>query len=370
MTTVMRATDPAEFLGLVPALAGFTPRESIVLLPFHGGRTHGAMRMDLPDDKVDPEEFADGALRILLRVPDVEAVAVVVYTGEAAQRVPDGLLLPHVPLIDTLLGTVHDTGVHIVEALCVTPSGWGDYLEQESPLRPLREILAPPELPGIGDVSGDQLAGAALPAADLAERERVGRALRDLGEVLDRELRGSPLVGRENPQALAAAVLLDDVPAFAEDLLEQPADLPPFACATLLWCLNRPAIRDAILVQWATDLTFGDRALSAQLDFAGAQRVIPDAIGEVFLGRGARPDPDRLGCALHVVRLAAARAPRLAQPGALTAAAWLSWALGRSSHAGAYVEQALEIDPEHRMAALIGTMLSAGVLPEWALRRG
>lgn len=366
----MRAADSADLLGLVPALAGFTPRDSIVLLPFHGSRTHGAMRMDLPDDAVDPEEFADAALQILLRVPDVDAVAVVVYTADHAQHVPDGLLLPHVSVVDALLATIHDTGVHIVEALCVTPDGWGDYLEPEGDLRALREIPTAPDVPGVGDVSGDQLAGAVLPAADLAERERVGRALRDLDEALDRELRGAPFSGRENPQALAAAALLDDVPLFTEDLLEQPADLPPFACATLLWCLGRPAIRDAMLVQWATDLAFGIRALKAQLDFSSAQQAIPDAIGEVFLGKGARPDPDRLGCALHVVRLAAARSPRQARPGALTAAAWLSWALGRSSHAGAYVEQVLEIDPDHRMASLIGTMLSAAVLPEWSLRRG
>ncbi len=366
----MRATDSAEFLGLVPALAGFTPRDSIVLLPFHSGRTHGAMRMDLPDPAVDPEEFADAALHVLLRVPDVEAVAVVVYTDDLAQQVPDGLLLPWVPLIEALLGTVHETGVHIVEALCVTPDGWSDYLEHESALRALSTIPAAPGLPGVGDVSGDQLAGAALPPSDLAERERVGRALCDLGEVLDRELRGAPLTGHQNPQALAAAMLLDDVPAFAENLLDKPDDLQPFTCATLLWCLERPAIRDAMLVQWATDLGFGNRALAAQLDFAGAQQTIPDAIGQVFLGRGARPDPDRLGCALHIVRLAAARAPRHARPGALTAAAWLSWALGRSSHAGAYVDEALRIEPEHRMASLIGTMLSAAVLPEWSLRRG
>src|SRR5690606_15421691 len=45
MTTIIRATDPAELLGAIPALAGFTPRRSVVLLPFRGGSTHGAMRV-------------------------------------------------------------------------------------------------------------------------------------------------------------------------------------------------------------------------------------------------------------------------------------------------------------------------------------
>lgn len=370
MTTVMRASDSAELLGLVPALAGFTPRDSLVILPFRAGRAHGAMRMDLPDAGIAPDEFADAALHLVLRLPEVDAAAVVVYSDDPVQRVPDGLLLPHLTVVEELLGTLHDAGVHILEALCVTDDGWADYFDEMPRLRALDEIPPAPDLPGIGDVSGDQLAGSALPSADLAERERVGHALADLSAVLDRERRGAPVSAEAHPSALAAVILLEDIPAFAEAVLDEPDDLPPFACAALLWSLAQPTIRDAMLVQWATDAAFGIRALSAQLSYSASGEAIPDAVGQVFLGRGARPDPDRLGCALRVVRLAAARAPREARPGALTAAAWLAWALGRSSHASAYVDEALQIEPTHRMAALIGTMLSAALLPEWALRRG
>lgn len=45
MTTIIHATEPAELLGIVPALAGFTPRRSVVLLPFRGARTHGALQI-------------------------------------------------------------------------------------------------------------------------------------------------------------------------------------------------------------------------------------------------------------------------------------------------------------------------------------
>ena len=48
MTTIIHAAGAAEFLGLIPSIAGFTPQHSLVLLPFHGTRTHGAMRVDLP----------------------------------------------------------------------------------------------------------------------------------------------------------------------------------------------------------------------------------------------------------------------------------------------------------------------------------
>ncbi|WP_309065933.1 DUF4192 family protein [Microbacterium sp.] len=372
MSTILKASDSAELLGIVPTLAGFTPRQSLVLLPFHGKRTYGAMRLDLPADDVDPEEYADTVLTLLTRVVGIDAVAAVVYTDESAQRIPDGLLLPRLGLIETVLAVCHDAGLRVLEGLCVTPEGWGDYLIDDPVISPMSGIPWPAPVPGAGDVSGDQWAGTELPPGDLADRERVGRALCDLEKVLERHRRGvAAPAADEHPQAIdAAELLLDNLPGFAEALLEAPDDDDPFACAALLWCLTRPMLRDAILVQWATNLEFGCRALDAQLVFGENGEGVPDAVGEVFLGRGVRPDPDRLGCALQLVRRALSRAPRDARPGAFTAAAWLSWALGRSTHAGHYVEQALAIDPQHRMAALIGTLLSAAILPEWTLRRG
>lgn len=369
MTTIIHATDPAEFLGLVPALAGFTPKRSIVMLPFRGSRTQGAMRIDLPEPDVDPGDFADAALRALLQVPDTDAVAIVVYTDEPTTQVPDGVLLPHLALAEAVADVCAHTGLRVVEALCVTADGWGDYLDDAPSIRPLDGIPSAPEVPGIGDVSGDQLAGAELPPSDLVERESVGRALRDLGEAIEHSLHGG-VRGTDNPVALMVAeVMLDDMPHFVEHLLDSPADDDPYACAALLWCLSRPPLRDAILVQWATDLDFGYRAFDAQLAFSSDRTTVPDAVGEVFMGRGPRPDLDRLGCALQVVRSAAARAPRQAKVGALTAAAWLSWAMGRSSHAGAYVDEALRLEPGHSMASLISSILAAAMLPQWALRR-
>ena len=41
---VIKATSAADFLGLVPALIGYTPTRSIVAIPFAGSRTVGAHR--------------------------------------------------------------------------------------------------------------------------------------------------------------------------------------------------------------------------------------------------------------------------------------------------------------------------------------
>lgn len=367
MTTVLRASGSSEFLRIVPALAGFTPRRSLVLLPFRGTRTYGAMRLDLPDGDVSLEEYADAAVGLVARVENTDAVAVVVYTDDEAYSTRDGLVLPYTVEIDEVLGCAADSGLRIVDALCVTPSGWSSYLDDEPALCSLEAET--PEVAVLGDVSGDQLSGTDLPPTDLAERERVARALRDLDELLAHERIGG-VTGRQNPQAIAALALLEDVPAFFESVLTSPDELPPFAHAALLWCLDRPIFRDVALTQWATDLRGGVRTLDAQLAFSGGRTTVPDDLGDVFLGRGPAPDAARLRRALETVRAAAARAPRLSRPAPLTVAAWISWALGRASHAGHYLDLARAIEPEYGLASLLDTMIGAAVLPEWAFRRG
>ena len=368
MTTVLRASSSSDFLRIIPSLAGFTPRESLVLLPFHATRTTGALRLDLPRDEVELSEYADTAVALVARVERTDAVALVVYTDDEAQSTRDGVVLPFAVEVEVVLGCAADAGLHIVDALCVTPSGWASYLVDEPELEEFDDAPAP-RVRGIGDVSGDQWAGADLPDVDFAERERVGRALLRIADVLDRGDDDLP-TARDDPQALAAVLLLDDVPVFFEAVLAMREELPTFATAALLWCLDRPLLRDVALTQWATDILGGVRTLDAQLGFAENRTAVPDDLGEVFLGRGPRPDPDRLEQALAVVRAAAARAPRSSRPGPLTAAAWLSWALGRSSHAGRYLDMVGEIDPEYGLAQLLATMIGAAVLPEWAFRRG
>ncbi|REJ07471.1 DUF4192 family protein [Microbacterium bovistercoris] len=370
MDTIIRASDAAELLSLVPALAGFTPVRSLVLLPFHGTRAPGVLRMDLPpgDDAVC--DYVDEVLDLLAQVRGCDAIAVVVYSDEDAIHTRDGLVLPHALLIDHLLGSAHDVGFHIIEGLCVLPSGWSDYLEQEPVLHPLGEIPRVPDLPGV-DVSADQRTGTELPPADLAARQRVGMALRDLDAVLERlRCGGAQLGSEENPQAIGAAVMLDDIPAFAEMLLEGDDDPPPFACAALLWCLHRPALRDAVLVQWASDHATGMRAFDAQLGHARRGDPTPADVGDIFLGRAGDPDPARLRRALEVARYAVACAPRDLRPDVLASAGWLSWALGRSTHADAYLRMSQQIDPEHGLTGLLLRVLESALLPTWLMERG
>ena len=78
---VIKASNASDFLGLVPALLGFTPTRSIVAIPFEGNRTLGAARFDL-NPAHDPSEIASTTVGIICRVEAADGLAVVVYTDD------------------------------------------------------------------------------------------------------------------------------------------------------------------------------------------------------------------------------------------------------------------------------------------------
>jgi hypothetical protein len=370
MTSIVTAADAAEFLSMVPHLLGFTPTRSVVLIPFHGGRSIGGMRVDLPPDDADAGAFAATALGLACRVSLVDAVVAIVYCDDPLD---DGV--PRRPLAEALERAAHRTGLRMIDLLCVGPEAWASYRDPGG-VRPLSTLPAPPaDARGAGALHPDQSAGAELPPSDLAERERVGRALiqldRAMAVVTGRPgPSGGDLDERVDPAALTAVCALDDVPEFFDRAVAtEPAGAEPYDLAALIWCLARPALRDIGLTAWIDGVEAGDAALEAQLRWEdGAE--FPASLAERMMGEGERPDAERLGVALEVTRRAASLAPRAARPGALSVCAWLSWALGRSTHAERYGVMACEIDPEHGLSRIVLSMVQAGHLPDWAFRPG
>ncbi len=80
MTTIIKAADAAEFLALVPRLAGFRPVRSVAIVPFHANRTLGVMRLDLPPDDADIERMAATLVGMVCKIRDADGLAVVVYS--------------------------------------------------------------------------------------------------------------------------------------------------------------------------------------------------------------------------------------------------------------------------------------------------
>jgi hypothetical protein len=348
---IARAGDSAEFLSLVPHLAGFRPRDSLVLVPFSGTRTSGAMRMDLPAGNTDPAvlpELAESLVGMFARVP-ADRVAVVVYTDDAFR---DGHgRIARTALVEALLRCARAEAYEIVDALCVASDGWGSYVEPDAPYapRPLAQIrpeaVDGPHAPDDPPLA-DQNAGCALPPSDLAERERVAREI------------------------AAVTLRLDDLalPTAFEDVIAAEDPPSPRSLAVLAVALDRPAIRDVALSQWCGGLAEGRRVQRFNIAWLAGEAVHFDGPARLA-GEGDRPDPARLRRALELVKRVAAAAPRERRAGALAAAAWLSGALGRSTHAAHFLVLAREIDPDHGLCDIIATMLANAHLPQWVYDR-
>lgn len=355
MSTIIRAATSAEFLSLVPHLLGCTPVRSLVLVPFVGSRTLGALRADLPveADTDDLDRIASTLIGLVCKVSHVDALALVVYTDDPVGATPRS----HAALIDALLSRADICGLELRDALAVGPDGWTSYLD-DAGARPHAEPA-----PVGGDdypLDADQFVRAELPELGLIRTEHLAR----LGLELE-----NGLADTWSASAATAALHLSDPCVLFEDVVDaepDPDDVPRLA--GMMWALQRPALRDVALTQWATDLLTGDRALDAQLAFLDGYPIDED-LAETLLGEGEVPDVRRLTRGLDVCRHVAAAAPPALRPGPLAAAAWLSWALGRSTHAGTYAAQARAIDDEHGLAGIVLALVAGQRLPEWAFRR-
>ena len=406
MTTIVKAAGAAEFLSLVPRMLGFAPSRSLVMIPFAGSRSLGAMRFDLPEGEPDAvDRVAATVIGMVCRLPEADAVAAIVYTPSTFA---EESTMPHADLFRALERRADACGLRTTDALCVAADGWGSFLDAGCPAEGRRladlEVAPPGDLPLVPE--GDQSSGAELPDLDLAVLERVGRALRGFQRavaVLCGTDSPAPSVGwgsdaapaparsisadaadtsddaggaasvpedpdRIDPSALAAVCALDDLPALFEDALEWDLDrVAALDVATLVWCLSRPSLRDVALVQWSGTLAAGDEAFDAQLRWEAGEEY-PTHLAMQLWGEGDRPDPARLDRALLLVRHIAAATRAAPRPGALAMCAWLSWALGRSTHAEIYALEACSIEPEHGLSEIVRSFVHAGHLPDWAFR--
>ncbi|KQZ85781.1 hypothetical protein ASD56_05710 [Microbacterium sp. Root166] len=381
MTTIVKAAGAAEFLSLVPHLLGYVPSQSLVLIPFDGSRSLGAMRFDLPSAEADTlDAGASTVLGIVCRVQQADAVAAIAYTDAGFA---DGGGMPHRDLFDALRRRADACGLGVTDVLCVARDGWGSLFDPDCPDdgRPLSELesAAAADLP-VPALDRDQASGADLPSIDLATRERTARALIALERAVALLCGGDPEDAgaaasvvdepdRVDPQVLATVCALDDLPTLYEEALSWPVDeLDPYDVAAIAWCLARPSLRDVALVQWSGTVGDGDEAFDAQLRWEAGEEY-PAHLAMQMWGEGDRPDPGRLERALELARHVAAASPRAVRPGALAMCAWISWALGRSTHAEVYACLACEIEPDHGLSEIVRSFVHAGHLPDWAFTR-
>lgn len=314
----LRLSTPGELLSALPALLGFPPLRSLVLVCLQGSRlsTLGLVaRLDLPPaDEVTTVDAVVEQVALLCARRATGAAVLVVVEDRGGRGGATGPGRPHRPLVRALRTGLEEVGTELVGAHHVQRiepgARWSSYDD------PLRGVLPDPRCSPVAAahvVAGrvlrasraelvETLAPAPSPSVSAAlaaaehERERVSdqELLRGVLTVVDRVSSGEPL-------GLAAAEV-----------------------AALGVALGVLGVRDAC---------FG------------------------LAGTACAHDAEALWTALT----RALPAPERSEPATLLAHS--AYARGEGPLAGVALEVALGSNPEHRMAGLLHACLQAGLEP-------
>ena len=390
MTTIVKAANAAEFLSLVPRLLGYhatrEPRAGPVRGQAHARRdARRSARRDAGDGDVDcvavdPHRHGVQGRRRRRRRRRRLHRRLVRRRRDPARATSRG----------RSRSRADACGLRVVDALCVAADAWGSYLDPECPPAgwPLAELgIEPDGLDGSPDRrSAISSSGSELPARrprrEGARRRRAARArrprpaavrsgddaaTRDAASVI-RDGRDPASTRARSPRCARSTIC----PILFEEALDWDADaLAPYDAATLIWCLSRPGAarhRAGRVVRRARRRRRGARRAAA----VGGRRGVSRRTSRCTCGaRASGPRPTRLRARRSSSRAAlAAVAPRAdARRDRSRPAAWLAWALGRSTHAERYAELACEIEPEHGLGEIVRSFVHAGHLPEWAFER-
>lgn len=313
-----RFTHPGALIAALPAVLGFVPEKSLVLVSLEEGRLGAVMRADLSEDLIDNlDRLAD-----LAAGSGAEDVVAVIVDDDGA--VCPMCIEDHRDLCEALsaaldLSGVGLAGAHVVDRVesggrwhCVDGCGADGAVEDPlaSPLAAAAVLDGRRLYPRRADLQ------AVIAVTDPARAARLADPILDAATARAEQWQAdADACGRRDVEAaiaLAARVLAGEEPADAE--------LADLACA-----LTDLAVRDTLYA-----LAVGAHAAAA----------------EALWGLLARrlPDPWRVE--------------------ALVLLAFSAYSRGDGPLAGISLDAALRCAPEHRMAGMLDTALQSGMRPE------
>jgi hypothetical protein len=309
---VFTASDLGELINALPAMYGFPPQDSVVVLGLVGARVAFGMRLDLPEPS-DIDRTADLAASHLEH-QQVDG-AIVIAVGEpldVGQRVVSSIEA-RLDRVRPIAGGWATDERYWVSMDGGDPRGYAYRRSLDHPaathavwagqeISPSREALAARVLPDEGE-----------------RRVWVERAAAEVAERMTMELAGQP-----KSEVVAAA---------AHQFFPVAHDL-----------LSRRPVDDGMLMR---------------LGFAMTVIEIRDLLWGVITRDNAR---DMVGAWLHVAR----RVPVSWTPSALCLAAFASWLSGDGAMAVIAAERAMAVDTDYPMAGLMLALATSGVSPqEW-----
>lgn len=313
-----RFTQPGALIAALPAVLGFVPEKSLVLVSLEEGRLGAVMRADLSEDLTDNlDRLAD--LAATSGADDVVAVIV-----DADGAVCPMCSAEHRDLCEALraaldLSGVGLAGTHVVDRVesggrwhCADGCGAGGTVEDpfSSPLAAAAVLEGRRLYPRRADLH------AVIAVTDPARSARLAGRIQEAATARSGQWQADPDErGRRDVEAaiaLATRVLGGEEPAEAE--------LAELACS-----LTDVAVRDTLYA-----LAVGSEAAAAEALWSVLARSLPD--------------PWRVE--------------------ALVLLAFSAYSRGDGPLAGISLEAALRCAPEHRMAGMLDTALQSGMRPE------
>lgn len=423
MTASDRLTvrGPEDILGFIPHSLGYWPASSLVAMTLHGTRLGATLRLDLPgpEAQADPAGFARAVRQYLESDRDADGALLAVFTSDAGMVPPSA----YDHLVAMVQSALDEAGMPVRDAWFVGTEYWRDALCADPlccplpgrPVQQIRDSMLNAEMVYRGSSVGPapRAGTGPVPAVPAMHVAAVLEAQAGWEEELG---------GRSASRAQFNAVL-----DFWEMLLDRSqasrwmADVErdAFLRATLL-C---PAWRDAVLVMAAAGRSVaeagaeqfgvlqggsddrGDASVVAlpllpPSDFQGGQRLpkgkgakapgaaaahppglhraraaggergaVPVGYGEVLMGLAPDvPDWESLDALDRILGQLAVLGGRAAAA-ALTLQGWISWCRGRGSYSAVYLGQALELEPDYRLAELLLDLVGRGTLCGWAARK-
>ncbi|WP_426560477.1 DUF4192 domain-containing protein [Angustibacter sp. McL0619] len=340
----IRLASPADLVGAVPYLVGFTPRHSLVTISLRHPRLRCSLvaRVDLPRCSEDVEQVVEELVEHLL-ADDPEEVAVLIY-DDVPWHPKDR---PWQDLVDVLELELAVAGVGVREACFIGSDGFWSYSCWEPD-------CCPDEGTPLAEASCAPAAAAlvALGRAPVGDREdlraQVAAGDRDLTGVISQlaDRQWDELVGGDPDDGEARVVrLFADLVARRTDHASAAVPVTAAEAALLVAGLADTVIRDSVAMRWVSWLS--DRHVEpAHRSPLGMPGLPPthDAVTSL-LGELARISDGTWAVS------------------PLTLFALQCWHAGDGALANLAIERALRLDAGYRMALLVDGVLRAGISP-------
>lgn len=388
-----RVTSAADILSYILHTLGFQPAESLVLLTMCGKRVGATLRVDLPDNDLDPDGYAAGVCSILTSDTTADGALLALYTREPLTR---GGMPPRRNLVRSLSRSLGGAGLQLRDGWLVTDTMWRDYFCTDTGCcppagHPIESVLTSPlnaELTFRGSSFADSLDAAVetdLPPAwtDPAELARLCRSEQvKLGHrwTSPNQFTATLRLWECLLARTAAMVPITDVGVAAHllaSLISRPIRDAVLVLAALGWETSANGLEDNSVRRAGTGAAHLPASARTMLGFGPDERLPVESMKptaahtrdfcDVLIGqyRGQLKweHVDAAHTLLSRLSAVAAGEPRAAL---LTMLGWIEWARGRGSRAHVYLGEALAEIPGYSLAELLEEVVGRGMLAEWS----